>query len=229
MIATERFVFLHLHKSGGSFVNECLMRHAPGARHIGYHLPRHMIPTELGQLPVLGLVRNPWSYYVSWYAFQSIRPQPNALYRVLSDEGRLDFAGTIHNMIHLGEDETRLGRLIDALPTAYTNRGLNLPGFALRPLRGLRVGFYSFLYRYLYGEGPVLLGRMEALRAELLSLLEQVGQPVSDALREHVLHAPPLNTSNHGAYVTYYSEALGQQVAERDAEVIARHGYRFGD
>jgi len=37
MIATDRFVFLHLHKSGGTFVNECLLRHVPGARQLGYH------------------------------------------------------------------------------------------------------------------------------------------------------------------------------------------------
>ena len=227
MIATGRFVFLHLHKSGGSFVNECLMRHVPAARHLGYHLPRNLIPAPLTHLPVLGLVRNPWSYYVSWYAFQSARPQPNPLYRVLSDAGRLDFAGTIRNMIHLGDDATRLERLIDALPAAYTNHGLNLPGFALRPIRGSGVGFYTFLYRHLYGEGPILIGRMEELRTELLSLLEQVGQPVSAALRQHVLRAAPVNASRHAPYATYYSEALSREVAERDAEVIARHGYRF--
>jgi hypothetical protein len=227
MIATERFVFLHLHKSGGSFVNECLMRHVPGAKHIGYHLPRSLIPAPLAHLPVLGLVRNPWSYYVSWFAFQSSRPQPNPLYRILSDEGRLDFEATVRNMIHLGEDATRLERLIDALPAAYTHHGLNLPGFALRPIRGAGVGFYTFLYRYLYGEGPILLGRMEELRTELLALLGQVGQPVSEAMREHVLREAPVNASRHGPYATYYSAALAREVAERDAEVIARHGYRF--
>ncbi len=227
MIATGRFVFLHLHKSGGSFVNECLTRHLPDARHLGYHLPRSMIPAELAHLPVLGLVRNPWSYYVSWYAFQSARQQPNALYRILSEEGRLDFAGTIRNMLSLGVDDARLQLLIDALPSAYTNHGLNLPGFALRPLRGSGVGFYTFLNRYLYGDGRVLLGRMEELRAELLSLLAQVGQPVSEAMRAHVLHERPVNASAHGAYAGYYDKRLRDLVAERDAEVIARHGYSF--
>jgi hypothetical protein len=229
MIATERFVFLHLHKSGGSFVNACLMRHVSGARQLGYHLPRHLIPAALGHLPVLGLVRNPWSYYVSWHAFQSARTQPNPLYRVLSDDGQLGFESTIRNMIHLDEDATRLERLIDALPSAYTNHGLNLPGFALRPIRGSGVGFYTFLYRYLYGDGPALLGRMEALRTDLLSLLAQAGQPVSDAMRADILSEAPVNASYHAHYTTYYSEALRREVAERDAQVIARHDYRFGD
>ena len=227
MIATERFVFLHLHKSGGSFVNALLLRHFPDARQLGYHLPRRMIPPELAQLPVLGLVRNPWSYYVSWYAFQSARQQPNALYRILSEDRRLDFETTIRNMVNLGTDEARLDRLIDALPAQYTNRGLNLPGFALRSIRGSGVGFYTFLYRYLYGDGPALVGRMESLRSELLALLAQVGQPLSDAMREHILCAAPVNTSRHDSHAVYYGGALKELVAERDAEVIARHGYRF--
>ena len=71
MIATDRFVYVHLHKAGGTFVNECLERYFPGARRLGYHLPASLIPAELQSLPVLGFVRSPWSYYVSWYTFQS--------------------------------------------------------------------------------------------------------------------------------------------------------------
>ena len=46
MIVAPRFVFLHLHKSGGTFVNDCLLRFVPGARSAGYHLPHTMIPPE---------------------------------------------------------------------------------------------------------------------------------------------------------------------------------------
>ncbi len=42
MIATDHIVFLHLHKSGGTFVNEGLLRFVPEARIVGYHLPRHL-------------------------------------------------------------------------------------------------------------------------------------------------------------------------------------------
>ena len=231
MIATDRFVFLHLHKSGGSFVNECLLRFLPDARQLGYHLPRRLIPRELTHLPLLGLVRNPWSYYVSWYAFQSSRPRPNALYRILSDDRRLDFEGTIRNMVALGSDHGPLERLIRELPQEYSNRGLNLPGPALAPIRDSGLGFYTFLYRYLYGNGASTphIGRMETLRSDLLAMLDSVGQPVSTAMRDYVLQERPRNVSEHAAYPTYYGEALRDLVAERDAEVISRHGYRFGD
>jgi hypothetical protein len=230
MITTDRFVFLHLHKSGGTFVNECLMKFLPDARHLGYHLPRSMVPAAAAHLPVLGFVRNPWSYYVSWYSFQLERPNPNFLFRILSDGGRLSFEDTVRNMLNLGAGSLRLDLIIRALPSKYSNQGLNLPGFALEPIRGTRLGFYTYLYRYLYsGPGkPVITGRLEELRDDFLPMLESVGQSVSEEMRLYVAKESPMNTSTHTEYTEYYSEALRDLVAERDAEVITRHGYRFG-
>jgi len=229
MIATRHFVFLHLHKSGGTFVNECLVNFVPEARQLGYHLPRQLIPPALAQLPVLGLVRNPWSYYVSWYSYQSTRSQPNALFRVLSDNKRLDFRGTIRNMTMLGSNGHLLNDVLAALPRQYTNGGLNLPGFALEPIRDTRLGFYTFLYRYMYGGGTsqLLLGRMEALRDDLLEMLASTGQPVSEAMRAYILHRGPANASEHTAYPEYYDAELRDLVSERDEEIISRHRYHF--
>ena len=229
MIATDRFVFLHLHKSGGSFVNECLRQHVPGAGQLGYHLPGSLIPEAFKKLPVIGLVRNPWSYYVSWFSFQQQRPQRNALFRVVSDEGRLDFKGTINNMLDLGQNDAMLSRLLDMLPQKYGSQGLNLPGFALAPIRGSGLGFYSYLYQYMYtGVTSALhVGRMEDLPQELLRLFEVTRQPVSDDLRRHLLSAPPANPSKHAPYGSYYDDVLRDRVASRDALVIGRYGYAF--
>jgi hypothetical protein len=231
MIATERFVFLHLHKSGGSFVNDCLMRFVPDAQQIGYHLPRSLVPQPFAHLPVLGFVRNPWSYYVSWYTFQARRPQPNPLFRILSDDGQLGFEPTVRNMLDLGSaaDNERLDKLVAALPTMYGSRGLNLPGFALERIRGSGRGFYSFLYRYMYdGPGVLHIGRMERLREELPALLSGLGAPLGAPLREFIQSAPARNVSEHADYAEYYSPQLRDLVAERDAEVIGRHAYAFG-
>ena len=233
MIVAPRFVFLHLHKSGGTFVNDCLLRFVPGARSAGYHLPHTMIPPQMRERPVLGFVRNPWSYYVSWFAFQSSMRQPNVLYQALSDEGRLGFAGTIANMVTLSQQPERLARVVAALPAQYTGRGLNVPGFVLARIAEARrpIGFYSFLFDYMF-DGEVerrIFGRMESLRDDLPRMLETVGEPVGAALRAHLATAPPANVSVHGDYRHYYTDNVRDLVALHDAPVIERFGYRFDD
>lgn len=230
MIVAPRFVFLHLHKSGGTFINAGLLRFIPGARQVGYHLPRTLIPPEASALPVLGLVRNPWSYYVSWYAFQRSRPQPNALYRVLSEDGALDFAGTITRMLALCEDDALLDRVIAALPATYTNQGLNLPGFALAPIRGSGLGFYSYLHRYMHRPelGEAYIGRMERVRSEFPWLLEQAQHTVSGELREYLTNARAANASTHGPYAQYYDAALARGVERREQTLIEQFNYAFG-
>lgn len=230
MIATDRFVFLHLHKSGGTFFNECLLRFVPSARQLGYHLPRSMVPPQYAQLPVLGLVRSPWSYYVSWYSFQSQRRQSNDLFRILSEGGRLDFGGTLRNMLDLGHGGGKLDELVAALPPQYTGRGLNLPAPVLERIRASGLGFYSFLYKYIYdGPGQLHMGRLEHLRTDLARMLQAVDQPVNASMRDYLEHAQPRNVSRHEGYASLYDPALRDLVAERDALVIDRHGYRFGD
>lgn len=233
MIVTPRCVFLHLHKSGGTFVNECLLRFVPGARVAGYHLPHTMIPRDARDRPVLGFVRSPWSYYVSWFAFQSAMRQPNALFRILSEDGRLGFGGTIANMVTLSQDPERLARSVAGLPADYTGRGLNVPGPVLARIGEAPrpTGFYSFLFDYMFdarAEGR-LIGRMETLRDDLPRMLENAGEPVSVALRAHLAIAPPANVSVHGDYRHYYDDGVRDLVARHDALVIERFGYRFGD
>ncbi|HSC09596.1 MAG TPA: hypothetical protein VLC97_01365 [Rhodanobacteraceae bacterium] len=231
MIATDRFVYVHLHKSGGSFVNECLLRFFADARQLGYHLPLSLLPAPLRALPVLGFVRSPWSYYVSWYAFQSQRPRPNALFRCVSDDGALNFRASVRNLVGLGDDHARLDRLLGLLPDRYGDAGfgLNLPNFALAPIRSSGMGFYSFLYQYMYTSPGIepAIGRCESLRAEFLAFLERVAAPVSAELREFVETAAPRNTSAHGDWREYYDRELADFVAERDATVIERFGYEF--
>jgi hypothetical protein len=231
MIATSRFAFVHLHKSGGSFVNECLQKFFPDARQLGYHLPLSLLPADLRSLPVLGFVRSPWSYYVSWYAFQSQRPKPNALFRCVSDDGTLDFKASVRNLVDIGNDPTRLDRLLAQLPGQYgtTGFGLNLPNFALAPIRNCGFGFYSFLFRYMYVAEAITseIGRCENLRGDLLAFFERHAIPVSAELRAFVQTAAPRNASAHGDWRDYYDRQLADLVAERDASVIEPFEYKF--
>lgn len=229
MIATDRFVYVHLHKSGGTFVNECLLRFFPQAHRLGYHLPSSLIPEHLKSLPVLGFVRNPWSYYVSWYTFQSKMAQPNALFRCVSEDRSLDFSSTIRNLLELGSGSDKLDTLLQRLPAQYGNQGLNLPGFALAPIRDSGKGFYSYLFDYMYGAAgtAATIGRVESLRPDLLAFLDGIDAPVPAELRQFIEQAAPRNTSQHGSPRDYFSDEVAALVGARDNALIERFGYRY--
>src|SRR5262245_35956998 len=154
MIAEDRFVFIHLHKSGGSFVNEFLLRHFPTARRIGYHYPLPVVPEQYRGLPVLSSVRNPWDAYVSYYVFQMglvnrARERNEAMsaeqmgafiaagndpwngidviFEQLSEGASLGFAATTRRLLCLGADGGLLDRILDKMPPAYNLRGRDTP------------------------------------------------------------------------------------------------------
>lgn len=236
MIATDHFVFIHLQNCGDSFGKEFLLQFMPDARHIGNHVPRRLMPPTLAHLPVLGFVRNPWSYYALWYTLQSSRasqpagPRPGALFQVLSENGRLDFAATVRNLLELGTTGARLDELLASLPESFTGQGLNLPRFALEPIRASGLGFFSFLFRHMYdGPGMTHIRRLERLSNELIETLIVLGQPVSARMRAYAQEAVRRETPGSRDYTQLYSPALRELVAERDATLIERYGYRFGD
>ena len=65
------------------------------------------------------------------------------------------------------------------------------------------------------------------LRADLLAFLEAHAGTVGAELRDFVMAAPPRNASAHGDWRDYYDTDLAALVAERDAMIVDRFGYRF--
>ena len=228
MIVCDDFIFLHLHKSGGTFINQLMLRCLPNARMLGYHLPYAPLPEAHHARPVLGVVRNPWAYYVSWVHFQSTQAQPNALYRICSDDGRLGFADTIHNLVTLESETGRLQALMDAVPAHFVSHGLNLTKSCVASLGGSGLGFYSFLYTRMFtGAADLTLIHVENLRPELRTFLGKRLSVPNPAADRFITAAPMLNTSAHGPHRGYYPPALRDLVAQMDASIVERHGYRF--
>jgi hypothetical protein len=133
-------------------------------------------------------------------------------------------------MLELGGiNGAMLERLVANLPKAYVGHGLNLPGFALAPIARSGLGFYSFLYRYMYGGdgAPARIATMEHLRQDFPALIESAGVRPSSGMLSFLAGELPRNASQHGPYQGYYSTALRDLVAARDASVIQVHGYAF--
>ena len=226
MIVTDRMLFLHLHKSGGTFVNALLKRCMPSAEQVGYHLPYREVPAAFRDRPVVGTVRNPWAYYVSWYHFQLGVPKRNILFQLCSDEGRLGFTETVTNLVDLSRDEPRLALLEQGLPDAYGKAGINLTKACVRELRERNLGFYSFLYERMYaGTTEPMILRAERLRQELRAALLALGHLPNACAEQFLDESPPLNVSRHDAPPRYFDDDLAALVAERDRTVVDRYGY----
>ncbi len=234
MIASSRLLFIHLHKTGGQFVNRLLLAHLPDARPIGYHLPRSEAPAELKSLPAFAFMRNPWDWYVSWYAFNLANPQRNPIFRAVSEGGAADFKTSITTLLHLGHPLHAALREEIALALPEDREGNLGSGITRRVMRGFTdpdAGYLTWLTRYMcFVEGSpqgLRMGRMEHLREELPTLLEGYGTVVTAELARDIATAPAVNASPRRDYRGYYDEELKDLVAERDWSIIESYDYEF--
>lgn len=230
MIVTDKFVFVHLPRSGGTFVSELIRRFFPSAQEIGYHLPRTLLPQDYSHLPVLGAVRNPWDFYVSWYHHVWPRDAATTLVSWITENGKLDFLGSTRNALNLGVDNERLDVLIEMLPDQVDYRRRNIPNItkeAMRKVRGTEVGYYTFRFTHLFGNADeVFVCRLETLREDLLVFFEGIGA-ATDELRDYVLGSDKKNIADHLHYSTYYTQELAELVSVRDRQLVERFGYVF--
>ena len=236
MIVTEKFVFIHLHKTGGQFINRLLLNHFEDARQIGYHHPLSLLPPEYNNLPMLAFVRNPWDWYVSWYAFNVEFPERNPIYVVLSQKGRYGFKQTICNMLRLGEAIepycSLKDELLEALPDTIIGNTLSgLTRNCLTTFDDGSIGYYTWLVRRMIGvdhQAPMpMIGKTETLREDLLSFLHKVGYQATDAMLSYINDAEKMNQSTRGGYQEYYDSELKDLVASKECSVIDKYGYVF--
>lgn len=230
MIATDKFVFAHLPRSGGTFVIGVIKKFFPSAHEIGHHLPRELLPKEYSHLPVIGTVRNPWEFYVSLYHYVWPKDAASVLVSWMSENGRLGFKGSIRNLLNLGVNDERLNVLIEMLPERLDYSKRNIPAAtkdAMRRVRGIRVGYYTFRFNQTFGNADdVFFCRLETLRQDLVAFFEGIGA-ATDELRDYVLHSDKQNTAEHHHYSTYYTPELAELVLLRDRPLIERFGYVF--
>jgi hypothetical protein len=236
MLVTDKFVFLHLPRAGGTFVYEVVRKFFPSVREIGYHLPRGLLPREYSHLPILGTVRNPWEFYASWYHHQHSNsrysPLKNILFGCLSENKKLNFAQTILNALNLGVSDDKLDVLIQSLPENFDYQKRHIPNLTkdvMRKIRGSGTGLYTFRFNHLFGQADdVFFCRVESLRSDLMAFFETIGA-ASDALRSYVLGLDKKNISERFHYSTYYTPELAELVFIRDRQLVERFGFTFED
>lgn len=200
----------------------------PYTKAIGYHYPYSKLPPSYSRHPVIGTVRNPWSYYVSWYHFQHQMKNPNALFMAMSKGNTLSFEQTISNLVNSSRNDELFELAQKSLPLTFDTQGLNLTQACILPMHKTGMGFYSFLYERLYqGCNNANIIKMENLRIGLEEIFLKLDVSPKQRINEFISNAPVMNSSKHSSYQSYYSHALKERVAKSDESLINTHQYSF--
>ena len=240
MIVTDHFVFIHVSRTGGTFLNKLIMQQVSGARMLQYHGHLRDLPAAYAQLPVIGFVRNPWDWYVSMYS--DYRRKGQFVFQILSDRGTLDFERTVSRFLNLGDGSAASRRLLQHL-ARVAPRVINRGRPARNHLPGLRsehfanysegIGYYTWLFQLMFQSErghAIHLGRFENLREEALRLFEETGTPITDPIAAYLGEAKPLNASPRPKnFVGAYAPELEQLVAEKERYLVDQFGYEFSE
>ena len=206
MILSEHFVFLHLPKTGGSFVRELCTHYAPPAwkvRLLDNHPTIRDIPPEYANLPIFGFVRNPFDWYVSWYTYLRKRRNDPFFNRV-SEGGSKSFGETLRTVF-----ETDIAGML----------GRNCL-FTDSP--------FGCYLNYVFGNNlrEIRLGKFESLREDLLRIWRSMVE-LPASLEAQIRLYPEVNKGQRGDYRAYYDQPLRRLVERRDQLVLDRFDYRF--
>jgi hypothetical protein len=229
VLVTRSFVFVHVPKTGGSFIQAVTAEHLAVVYRSDYtHAPYGDLPEQWRDLPACCVIRNPWDWYVSWfhYAMKSprkrgarLRSAPIAPGR---EEIRRDKRAVWENLLGSGsasfeEAVTRAcaGDFDHPLASMIRKEGIDLYSAYLKTIAGDGLDRPNFTAL-----------RFERLRAELLRYVRNHADPPK-RLRAAIRHAPPLKASEHGPYHLYYDDRLRALVAEKARWMCERFGYEY--
>lgn len=214
-------IFLHIPKTGGSWVEKSLItlglsqcalghKHADFERVVYPHnfreafrwtmdtLPRKLVgqPTFPERPRMFCFVRNPLTWYESWWKFNQKLDWP--------DWGDMHDTNRWH-------------------PCSALN-GLGSPDFNrfIENVVSQTPGFVTGLYLRYLGEGTPLIGHQESLEQDLFAILESLGYRTERAL----IASGRINESNvPGNRPVFWDESLRAEILRLEYPIMKRCGY----
>jgi tetratricopeptide (TPR) repeat protein len=224
-----------MHKTGGQTLNDLIMRSVLEHEVIGYHYPHTEVPANHKNLPLVGIVRNPWDWYISWYAFNNTPKLRNPIFAIVSDNGRADLNTTIANLINLGSEDKLSQQhrklLIEVLPeTLEHNQGVGLTKDDIRSYPNTNIGYYSWMFQRMFGyyaSDKTHIGKFENLQQDFLDIMDDLGVEETSVMENEFDKKQKKNASQHSHYSHYYNTALQELVASKDQQLIDDFNYQF--
>ena len=226
MIVTDKFIFIHLFRTGGSSIISGL-----NGKMIGYHRPRSLIPDEYSHLPVIGNVRNPFDWYVSVYyhCLNMCYPMrtPTFLNFLIQPDNfscqKFNFNESIRRLLDTSwMTSNDKERFLSRLQPSYdwkTTLTDNLRREEGESYLKSGVGFLSWLFNYMYqfngSTDGVTYTRLEDLK----------NHPKLNAMSGFNLNIGKIKEPRNADYMSYYEDDLIDLILHKDNDYIRRFKY----
>ncbi len=217
MLISDDFIFIHLQKCAGSFVDNLLEKMFTSAKFNG---ARHDSVRQIGKKnigkPVFGTIRNPWDWWVSWYAATN----GGRKFRLTSNSFE-EFWDTVFSTTQpLGELKMEQINELGIGPYTYrfVMRYFRDPDAAFSDWETVEKDPRDFMH-------PVHLCRVEDLRNELVRFFKFIGIELTNDQSSILMNAPVDNPSTHDFTESYYNNRLRELVREKDRLIVDLYGY----
>jgi len=203
MIISDEFVFAHLPKTGGDFLQNVLRDYFPVVQQWQGDHSHHSIeflPAEHRGKPVFAVLRNPWAWYLSWYSY-CLAEGHNDDFRLNYRHGPNAFRDCIQRLLAPNHTDPHVNDYM-----ARENIGL----------------FEMHRYHILDLDCPdheVHYGRLEFLREDFMEFLNRSGIAAPAGLYE-ALGQRARNTSRHVPWQEAYDPELFRTVAEKERRIV---------
>jgi Sulfotransferase domain len=220
MLVASDLVFVHIPRTGGSFIRGVLRDHLepePSAPRFATHAAWSELPRQFRDRPAFCVVRNPWDWYVSWYhhlvksgpRFAGLDPghPKRANWETAFEGGRSTFKEAVTTLCE--------GRLEHPFADAVRRRDADLYTEYVRTLAGRAIR-----------RDRLEPGRFERLIPFTVEFLDRHAL-LTDPLRDALEQSPPTNATEHGPYRDYYDDELRELVAHKSRWLTERFEYEF--
>jgi len=204
MLITNDFVFIHLQKCAGTFVRKFLKKtNLITVNTTVKHDSVRQIPEKHKGKKIIGVIRNPWDWYVSWYSFRH-------------KEGHSPQFGDLFE----GSFESFLQKIF------FDRHGIR-NDINLDELRSFGIGPYTGRYKNSYccedgNFANVSMIKMEDLYAGMISEMKLTVEQIK------ILNSMnKVNTSSHPHYSTLYTDKTCKWITDREQFIIHKYGYSF--
>jgi hypothetical protein len=216
MLITKHFLVLQLPRTGGELLRDACLESLPATDlipndlHIG--MPYDELVDDFGDLPMLSIVRNPWSWYRSWYRHMTeVHPDHRSgpVWESAFERGRSDF-GTVVTRACTGEGFV-------SPRTSRVMREHDCDHLTALHLRAVGSGL---------DDGRVEIAKFETLAEDFLDFgarhgVAGIGE-IAAALRDR------LDEENgKRPYRDLYDDDLRELVGRRARLLADRYGYEF--